>query len=267
MLEPSLTTIKRLFAFSGNRCAFPGCGLPIVEDGGVVTGIICHIKARSKGGPRYDPEQTPEQRHGCDNLVLMCARHSKLIDSEPKTFTAERIYEMKREREKAGSLELSQSDALKAAALQKEYRSVYITAGGNVMLNSPGAVQAVNVTIRGARTKPKFLPIQGSLGADLLRRNYARHLIDRYNEFASKQRGRRKFTFAAIYAHIKKHFKADWDRIPLGRFDELVGLLQDRIDRTQLGRINQSKGTKNYSPFAEFAETHAAAQHEGRSSE
>ena len=45
MNEPSLQTLKRLFAMSGNRCAFPECTLPIVEGSGIVTGIVCHIRS------------------------------------------------------------------------------------------------------------------------------------------------------------------------------------------------------------------------------
>src|SRR6266699_6927159 len=126
MVEPSLPTLKKLFALSGNKCAFPQCYLPIVEDSGVVTGIVCHIKARSKGGPRYDAKQSTEERHGYMNLLLTCARHSKLIDSDPKTYTVEALYEMKKAQEKNGSIELSQSDALKAGSLLKEYRALYI---------------------------------------------------------------------------------------------------------------------------------------------
>jgi hypothetical protein len=255
MTEPSLPTLKRLFAFSGNRCAFPQCALPIVEESGVVTGIVCHICARSKGGPRYDARQTAEERHGYGNLIMMCARHSKLIDSDPTSYPVDSLRQMKAAQEKNGSIEISQSDALKAEALLKDYRAVYITAGGHVMLNSPGSIQAEKVTIQQTKGKAKFLPIEGSLGADLVRRNYVKHLIDRYNDFASKQTGRSVFSFAAIYSSIKKNFKADWERIPVTRFDELADFLQGRINRTQLGSINRSKGIKNYSTFEEYRAT------------
>lgn len=253
MNEPTLPTIKRLFALSGNHCAFPDCQLPIVEESGTVTGIVCHIKARSKGGPRYDGKQTAEERHGFANLVLMCARHSKLIDSDPKTYTAEILQNLKVKREIPGSIpDLSRSDAIKAEALLQDYRALYITAGGHVMVGSPGAVQGTNVTIKNIKGKVKVMPAEGTLGSDAVRRNYIKHLIDRYNEYASKQRGRTNFSFAAIYSHIKKFFKADWERIPLSRFDDLVTLLQDRIDRTQLGSINRGKGFPNYSTFDEY---------------
>lgn len=52
MSRPSEQTIKKLFALSGNLCAFPGCSSPIVEAAGAITGEICHIHAQRKGGPR-----------------------------------------------------------------------------------------------------------------------------------------------------------------------------------------------------------------------
>lgn len=85
-MDLALTTVKRLFALSQNRCAFPGCTAPLIEDTGTVTGIICHIKARSERGPRYDANQTEEERYAFDNLLLMCGRHSKLIDSEHQLY-------------------------------------------------------------------------------------------------------------------------------------------------------------------------------------
>lgn len=214
-----------------------------------MTGIVCHIKARSEGGPRYDPRQTAEDRHAYANLVLLCARHSKLIDATPEMYTVDVLRKMKEIHERNGSIELSQSDALKAEALFKSCKAVEITAGGHVMLNSPGAVQATNVTIKKTKGSIRYLPAPGSLGSDAVRRNYVKHLLDRYNQFASEQTGRTEFSYAAIYSIIKKRFKADWERIPLTRFGDLVELLHDRIDRTQRGSINRGNGIKNYSTF------------------
>jgi hypothetical protein len=78
---PGAATVKRLFALSGNRCAFPKC-TSLLVDGTKVVGKICHIKAQSKGGPRYDPNQTQVERHGYDNLILMCGRHHDVIDAD-----------------------------------------------------------------------------------------------------------------------------------------------------------------------------------------
>jgi hypothetical protein len=100
MSKPSLKTIKRLFAVSGNKCAFPNCSIPLVDQGsGKVTGKICHIKARQPGGPRYDPNQTEEERHNFENLVLMCPIHHDVIDSDPISYTVERLSEIKAQHE------------------------------------------------------------------------------------------------------------------------------------------------------------------------
>ena len=96
MAGPSVATVKRLFAVSGNRCAFPGCAVPLVDEAsGKVTGRICHIKADSPGGPRYDPEQHNKERHGFANLVLMCPLHHDVVDSGVETYTVEKLLEIK----------------------------------------------------------------------------------------------------------------------------------------------------------------------------
>ncbi len=84
MAEPAEQTVKRLFALSGNICAYPGCEVPIVERNGVVTGEICHIKARKPGGPRFDAIQSEKDRHEFGNLILLCGRHHKIVDAHPQ---------------------------------------------------------------------------------------------------------------------------------------------------------------------------------------
>lgn len=77
----SETTLKKLFALSGNRCAFPGCQAPIVDDdSGIVVGEICHIKGKSPKGPRYDSQQSEAERNKYENLLLMCDPHNKIVD-------------------------------------------------------------------------------------------------------------------------------------------------------------------------------------------
>jgi hypothetical protein len=95
-------TLKKLFALSGNVCAFPNCPAPIVDtDSGVVVGDICHIKGRSEGGPRYDPDQTEEERNGYENLLLMCVAHNRIVDGKKTrdTYPVERLQEFKRSHE------------------------------------------------------------------------------------------------------------------------------------------------------------------------
>lgn len=247
--EPKPSTVKRLFAFSHNQCAFPGCDLPLVEHSGVVTGIICHIKARNKGGPRFDAKQTAEGRHAFDNLILLCGRHSKIIDSQPKTYPVELLQEIKEIHERDSVIEINQKDAKAAELLLAEYRMIYIAPGSSVSVNSAGTIHADTVKVEGDKKLPKFTAPVGSIASSLSHRNYVKHLIDRYHEFASKQPGRGNFSYPAFYAKIKKIFGAKWDMIHLDRFADFCEFLQDRIDRTRLGQINRSKGQPNYSTF------------------
>ncbi len=252
-MGPSRKTLNKLYALSRNQCAFKNCDAPIIEGADTITGILCHIKARSPGGPRYDATQTDEQRHSDANLLLLCAKHAKIVDTEPERYTVAKLQEMKRLHEQPGPVEISQADAQKGELLFRHYGDVSVTAGGNVMVNSPGAVQASQVVFKNARKTVKVVPPAGSLASDLSRRNYVKHLIDRYQEFAKQQPGR-LFRYAAVYSAIKGRFGADWGNIRLHQFESLVEFLQKKIDRTMLGSMNRGKGTPNYSTFAEYRE-------------
>lgn len=97
---PTTPTIKRLFAVSGNRCAFPDCSQFLIDQtSGKVIGEICHIKARSGGGPRFDSTQANTERNGFGNLVIMCPIHHQIVDADISTYTVERLLEIKQEHE------------------------------------------------------------------------------------------------------------------------------------------------------------------------
>jgi hypothetical protein len=117
MKMPTENTIKKLFAFSQNRCAYPGCSTAIVQTSGVVTGKICHIKAKSPNGPRYDASQDDSERHGFANLILLCGMHHDIIDARPDRFTFELLKDFKEIHERNANNELSQEDGRLARRL------------------------------------------------------------------------------------------------------------------------------------------------------
>ncbi|MGN6436638.1 MAG: tetratricopeptide repeat protein [Agriterribacter sp.] len=67
--------LRQLFASSGNQCAFPGCTHILVDNEGDFLGQLCHIEAAEKGGERYNPAQTDEDRRSYNNLILFCYQH------------------------------------------------------------------------------------------------------------------------------------------------------------------------------------------------
>jgi hypothetical protein len=92
-------TLRFLYGKSGNKCAFPDCCEPIFEDDGTLTGECCHIEAFSQGGARFNPDTIIEDKNAEDNLILLCARHHKIIDTHPQEYTTERLREMKQTHE------------------------------------------------------------------------------------------------------------------------------------------------------------------------
>jgi hypothetical protein len=92
-------TIKKLFALSGNICAFPGCKQKIVDENHRIIGQICHIEAAKPSGERYNPNQTDAERDNFDNLILLCANHH-LVTNDVTKYTVEKLKEMKNDHEK-----------------------------------------------------------------------------------------------------------------------------------------------------------------------
>ncbi|MEK6642434.1 MAG: hypothetical protein AABZ08_00875 [Planctomycetota bacterium] len=85
---------------SGNLCAFPECSTPLVDPkSGSIVGEICHIKGDKPGAARYDAAQTNEQRHGFDNLLLLCNVHHKIVDDDHTGYTADRLLQVKQQHE------------------------------------------------------------------------------------------------------------------------------------------------------------------------
>lgn len=89
-------TLKRLFALSGNQCAFPGCTKLMVNQKNAKDSNICHIEAAQPGGERYNPNMTDEQRAHFDNLILLCVQHHDETNDTEK-YTVECLKTMKRE--------------------------------------------------------------------------------------------------------------------------------------------------------------------------
>ena len=107
-LKPTPKTYNLLYAKSGNRCAFPKCSISITE-GEVLVGEVAHIKGEAPKSARYDPAQTPDERRSYDNLILVCRIHHKVIDDDSKSYSVERLLEMKKDHELA-TTELTQAE-------------------------------------------------------------------------------------------------------------------------------------------------------------
>lgn len=89
---------------SGNRCGFPECRRVLTSDSSpndreVILGEMAHIVGESPDGPRGESPLSLNERNRADNLILLCNIHHQLIDSQPQTYTVERLLQMKRDHE------------------------------------------------------------------------------------------------------------------------------------------------------------------------
>ena len=142
---PTQAVIKRLFAHSGNCCAFPRCKIPIVHEATII-GQICHIKAARPGGARFDPNQSTQARHEFDNLILLCANHHTIVDDDPEAYTVARLVKMKAEHESKSAV-LSDEQASNSAELLIKQAVQSINQSGGITAHT------VNVYSSGPRAR------------------------------------------------------------------------------------------------------------------
>jgi hypothetical protein len=114
MADIALATRKRLWANGGGICAYPACGQRLLfpVDGDVeevVVGEECHIVGQGETGPRAPGSLTKDEqtrwrsliddRHGYQNLILLCGLHHQVIDRDVGNHPVGRLVEFKQAHE------------------------------------------------------------------------------------------------------------------------------------------------------------------------
>jgi hypothetical protein len=98
----SILTLKRLYALSGNRCAFPGCDRFFVNwNDDTNFSNICHIEDANPNthkADRYNPYMSDKQRADYTNLLLLCPNHH-IETNDPVKYSVKFLKEMKRKHE------------------------------------------------------------------------------------------------------------------------------------------------------------------------
>lgn len=108
-------------------------------------------------------------------------------------------------------------------------------------------------------TRKKGVPrasATGTIGSDMLRKNYVSYLVRQYNQFLKIGRENfgdgRNVSYSFLGARIIKVFKVPANDLPLARFGEVVDFIKKYIDNSILGRNNRSKGWKSCESYDEF---------------
>ena len=93
----------------GMRCSNPNCRQPtsgpqLDPAKSVNVGVAAHITAAAKGGSRYDPLLSKEDRRSIENAIWLCQVCAKLIDNDPLLYTRDLLHDWKRLSEEAARL-------------------------------------------------------------------------------------------------------------------------------------------------------------------
>ncbi|PTX93460.1 hypothetical protein DB345_17790 [Spartobacteria bacterium LR76] len=268
------TTIKRLFAKCKNQCAIPECHATLVV-GEMIIAEICHIRARRKGGPRYDPALTAEQRDQSANLILLCPTCHKLVDKDKTgAFSVEYLLQTKADHEKGGAFELSPLEERQALAILSDYRAkrkkvVTSSIDSGISSASAGrngiAISFVGNNVGGIKIHaPRSSKSTGlgypsnSIGADANFSGYTDYLCDLYVQYMLLTGEDEQKLRAKIGTSIKREFrlsKRTRYHIPAEKFPSLVAFLHRKLSGTPVGRKHVRKGTKLCSSFEEWRTT------------
>ncbi|MFE5788382.1 hypothetical protein JXX30_00410 [Rhodococcus erythropolis] len=88
------STLKNLFALTGNRCAFTGCQHSIINDTGQVVAQVAHIHGVKPKAARFDASVSAERLRDASNLLVLCGEHHITTD-DVSVYTVEVMRDMK----------------------------------------------------------------------------------------------------------------------------------------------------------------------------
>lgn len=97
MSIPDKDTLK-LFSYSAGLCNF--CKTPIIEEHFESLsnfGERAHIYGKKKGSARFIEQRSDDNSYS--NLILLCAKHHKLLDDHPDEYPVNRLFSVKADHE------------------------------------------------------------------------------------------------------------------------------------------------------------------------
>lgn len=98
----SRLTLKRLFALSGNQCAFPGCDVMFLNwDDETNYSNICHIEDANQDThktDRFNSVMSDKDRADYENLILLCPNHH-ITTNNVELYDVKTLKKMKKDHE------------------------------------------------------------------------------------------------------------------------------------------------------------------------
>ena len=95
---------NRLFALSGNQCAFPGCTNAVTDqvapgEQPVTLAQRAHIVGVGRQGPRSRAAPLSDDIDAVENLLLLCGEHHRIVDNNPRIYSVEVLAKYKADHE------------------------------------------------------------------------------------------------------------------------------------------------------------------------
>jgi hypothetical protein len=95
---------NRLFALSGNQCAFPGCTNTVTDQAApgeqpVTLAQRAHIVGVGRQGPRSKAVPLSDDIDAVENLLLLCGEHHRIVDNNPRIYSVEVLAKYKADHE------------------------------------------------------------------------------------------------------------------------------------------------------------------------
>jgi hypothetical protein len=268
----SPATIKKLFARSNNQCAMFGCKAPLVV-GDHVIAEICHIRARRKNGPRFDPTLTVAEKDDFKNLILLCPTDHTLVDKDEETYSPQLLLDMKAGHEQGMFGDLTPATIRQAQLILDQHNSLGSkcsikgsSVSGSVSANAGerGAAIAIgghnqgniNINIHnGSKGKGRGYP-SNSIGGDANLSGYVDYLVGLYVKYMSSLEDEGTSN-GKLGKHLKSKFRIGPTRtryhIPAEKFEKVVEyLIDEKLANTPVGKMHRRRGTRICSSFEEW---------------
>lgn len=140
----------------GDRCSNPDCRIVTIgpssdPDKTTILGDAAHICAASKGGPRYDPKMTSDERKSINNGIWLCKACARRIDVDYKSYPKKLLHEWKFKAEKTAAEELNKP-LFNQAELNNQ-----IVSSAFAMINGISTTNAYNLVHHAIQVETKIL--------------------------------------------------------------------------------------------------------------
>jgi hypothetical protein len=178
------------------------------------------------------------------NLIHLCPNcHSKITNGDIST---KDVY-----KKKISLLYQTAKSNRKKPAVERKISKITNMTGTNNVVGNNNYIENKTTINRPVKKVYEYPP--GCLGNDVEKMAVVEGLIEKYNNFAKN--GKNNFNYGVFRRKLKEKYgikKAQkLGNLRIERYDEIVQDIEERIDKTIIGRINKSRGRKNYSPAEE----------------